>query len=73
APGTTANPTDAMLSVSTNGDKVFGPDTTAAEVSMNSKAIMQTNQGAGQPQNNMQPYNAVMYCVALEGVFPSRN
>ncbi|QJB68390.1 phage tail protein [Parasphingorhabdus halotolerans] len=71
--GTTANPTDAMLSVSINGDKVYGPDTTAAEVPMNARAIHQSNMGGGQSQNNMQPYQALMYCVVTQGIFPSRS
>lgn len=29
--------------------------------------------GNGQPHNNMQPYIVMNYCVALEGLFPSRN
>jgi microcystin-dependent protein len=29
--------------------------------------------GNGQPHNNMQPYLVMNYCIALFGVFPSRN
>ena len=29
--------------------------------------------GGNQPHDNMQPYLAVNYCIALEGIFPSRN
>lgn len=29
--------------------------------------------GGSQPHNNMQPYLVVMYCIALVGIFPSRN
>ena len=32
-----------------------------------------TNSGGGQPVNNMQPFLVINYCVALEGVYPSRN
>jgi len=28
--------------------------------------------GGGQPHNNMQPYLTVMFCIALQGVFPPR-
>ncbi len=31
------------------------------------------NTGAGQGHNNMQPYIAVNFCIALMGLFPSRN
>lgn len=29
--------------------------------------------GGGQPHNNLQPYLALNFCIALLGVFPSRN
>jgi microcystin-dependent protein len=32
-----------------------------------------TPAGGSQPHNNMQPYLVWNYCIALEGVFPSRN
>ncbi len=28
--------------------------------------------GSGQPHNNLQPYLAVYFCIALQGVFPQR-
>ncbi len=32
-----------------------------------------TNAGGGQPHNNMQPYTTLSFCIALRGLFPSRN
>ncbi|MEA2002924.1 MAG: tail fiber protein [Actinomycetota bacterium] len=29
--------------------------------------------GSGSPHNNMQPYQALNFCIALQGLFPSRN
>ena len=29
--------------------------------------------GNGQPHNNLQPYLAMNYCIALQGIFPSRS
>jgi microcystin-dependent protein len=29
--------------------------------------------GASQPHDNMQPYLALSFCIALQGIFPSRN
>lgn len=29
--------------------------------------------GGSQPHNNIQPYLTLNYCIALEGIFPSRN
>jgi microcystin-dependent protein len=31
------------------------------------------NTGGGQPHENMQPYLTVSFCIALQGIFPSRN
>jgi microcystin-dependent protein len=31
------------------------------------------NIGSGQPHDNMQPFLAVNFCIALVGIFPSRN
>ncbi len=32
-----------------------------------------TNAGGGQAHDNMQPYTTLSYCIALQGLFPSRN
>jgi microcystin-dependent protein len=29
--------------------------------------------GGGQPHNNISPYLTINYCIALQGIFPSRN
>jgi microcystin-dependent protein len=34
---------------------------------------MVTNTGGSQPHNNMMPYLALNFCIALQGIFPSRN
>jgi len=41
--------------------------------SMAGDAIQVGLTGQGQSFNNYQPYQAVMYCIALQGIFPSRN
>ena len=33
--------------------------------------MISSNQGGGQPHENQQPYLAVNFCIALQGVFPS--
>lgn len=38
---------------------------------MNGNAVL--NAGGGQQHNNMQPYTTVNFCIALQGLFPSRN
>ena len=54
-----ASTTDKMYSVN-------APNTT-----MNPRSI--SNTGNGVPANNLQPYLTVNYCIALTGIFPSRN
>lgn len=40
-------------------------------VSLNTESV--TSNGAGLPHSNMQPSAVVNFCIALNGVFPSRN
>lgn len=40
-------------------------------VAMSPNAVAAT--GGSQPHENMQPYTAVSYCIAINGLFPSRN
>ncbi|MEY8214892.1 MAG: tail fiber protein [Colwellia sp.] len=40
---------------------------------MKSDAISVANTGGGSSVNNIQPYQAVNYIIALQGTFPSRN
>lgn len=42
------------------------PSTTMATQSM-------TNTGGNQPHANLQPYTVISFCIALQGIFPSRN
>ena len=36
-------------------------------------ADMLGDTGGGQPHDNIQPYLAVNFCIALAGIFPSRS
>jgi microcystin-dependent protein len=40
-------------------------------VQMNPATVAQS--GQNQPHNNMQPYMALNFCIALQGIYPSRN
>ncbi len=73
APGSTGNPTGNLLGVITTGANIYAPPVPATEVSMSSDSIVVNNTGGGQSVNNMQPYTAVNYIIALVGTFPSRN
>jgi microcystin-dependent protein len=52
----------------TEGGTLYGP---TANTAMNPAELSPA--GGSQPHNNMQPYLVVMYCIALQGIFPSRN
>jgi microcystin-dependent protein len=48
--------------------QLYGP---SVDTAMNPAILSPT--GGSQPHNNMQPYLVVMYCISLQGIFPSRN
>jgi microcystin-dependent protein len=45
--------------------------TTSNSVTMNPQMVNLA--GGNQPHENMQPYLVINFCIALEGIFPSRN
>ncbi len=47
------------------------PNTDLATTPAGDRAV--PNVGGGQAHENMQPYLAVNFCIALQGLFPSRN
>ena len=59
----------ARLGTTTDGPKMYhdGPPNKIMD------PAMITDTGGGQPVNNIQPYLAVNYIIALVGLFPSRN
>lgn len=73
APGSTGNPTNNLLGVVVTGADIYAPPVPAAEVNMSSDGIVSNNVGNNQAVNNMMPYQAVNYIIALVGIFPSRS
>lgn len=65
--GNNVAPTGAVLANATTSTYVAP----ANLVNMNAGAV--TNVGGGQAHENMQPYLAINFCIALQGLFPSRN
>ena len=54
------------------GQSAVNPYNAAANLSaMHPTAL--SNAGGSQPHNNLQPYLAVNFIIALQGIFPSRN
>ncbi len=67
--GSTSDPTGAYLGNTGALDREY--NTSGTQVNMNAGAVGLT--GANQPFNNLQPYLAVNFIIALQGIFPSRN
>lgn len=63
---TTKNPSGSFPSVTAAGASYGTPG------DLQMSAAMVGGGGSGQPHANMQPYVVVNWCIALEGIFPSR-
>ena len=68
ANGTTRNPNGALYANTTVA--LHGPSNGAA-VALNPTTVAPA--GGNQPHPNLQPYTAINFCIALQGIFPSRN
>lgn len=68
-PGDTATPTNAFAAKPARKE-FYAPDTNAT-TSMNSGALAPT--GGNQPHENRQPFLSISFCIALIGLYPSRN
>ena len=66
--GTLRNPTNALYG--TNTANIYGASGGAQVVLANQTV---TPAGNTQPHDNMQPYDVINFCIALSGVYPSRN
>ena len=64
-------PTGNLLANLSRKNKIYAPAAADALTPMNGAAVGPT--GNSQPHNNMQPFLAIRFCIALQGVFPSRN
>jgi microcystin-dependent protein len=58
-----------VLAASTTRDKLYS--TSAPNTTLSAQAIGTT--GGNLPHTNLQPYLAVSFIIALQGIFPSRN
>lgn len=71
-PGEGRNPLGAaMLADPQGSDLIYGNYTLADRTTLHSNTI--SNAGGGQAHTNMQPFLTLSYCIALQGLFPSRN
>lgn len=68
AAATTNSPLNAYLATSPGG--IYGPPD-ANNVALAGATL--TNAGGSQPHENRQPYLSLNICMAIQGIFPSRN
>ena len=66
--GSTRNPNNAIYASS--AVSLFAPSNGPA-VPLNPATISPS--GGNQPHPNLQPYSVINFCIALNGIFPSRN
>ncbi len=69
--GNTSAPRNALLAAEVAPDAVYAERNPATQTRLTSGTVW--NAGGGQAHNNMQPYTALNFCIALQGLFPSRN
>ena len=67
-----AAPTDALLATTgASVGTIYSGNPLSLNTSLNAAAI--ANAGGGQAHQNMQPYLVISFCIALQGLYPSRN
>jgi microcystin-dependent protein len=69
--GNAASPVGNSFGSAQRGKPDGYAGTTGTVVAMSTSAV--GSAGGGQPHDNMQPYLTLNYCIALQGIFPSRN
>ncbi|XOV67168.1 MAG: phage tail protein [Fluviicola sp.] len=70
--GSTNNPNGASLSGSA-GTNIYSNQAENVNLNANNVTVTVGNTGGSQGVNNIQPYLAVSWCIALVGIFPSRS
>ncbi|MGJ7031952.1 phage tail protein [Niabella hirudinis] len=72
-PGDSSDPTGAYPANTGNLDKEYKSGTVTNKVAMNAGMATAGNTGNTQPFAILQPSLAVNFCIAMEGIFPSRS
>ncbi|MDH5426629.1 MAG: tail fiber protein [Nitrospirota bacterium] len=66
-----SSPTGNLLANQSRKSRMYVPSAANALTPMHATAIGTT--GSSRPHNTMQPFLGIRFCIALQGVFPSRN
>jgi len=69
ASGLAASPAGALPAPAANGASTYRAPGAPAPMAADAIGVA----GGGQPHENRQPYLGLMFCIALQGIFPSRN
>lgn len=69
--GNNPSPTNNLLGAEADPELAYRAPEAGSMTALRSGSL--TNAGGGQSHENMQPYLAVSFCIALQGLFPSRN
>jgi len=69
AAGTAADPTNAAWAASTTAENQYSQGLPNVAMSASST----TPAGSGQPHENMAPFQAVSFIIALQGIYPPQN
>jgi microcystin-dependent protein len=68
--GSLPTPTNKTILAKSAGGNSYTADTSSL-TQMNFQALSLA--GGSLPHNNMQPYLAVLFCIAMQGMYPARN
>ena len=67
---TTSAPDTTVMLAQSSASSLYSPaDANLQPLAANALG----NTGGSQPHQNMQPFNTLNFCIALQGIFPSRN
>ena len=69
--GDMPTPQGNYLAAANDGSSIYSNTLAGQQQLMGMMTVGVT--GGSQPHNNMQPYLAITFCIALEGIFPARN
>ncbi|MEO9528854.1 tail fiber protein [Roseibium sp.] len=69
--GNDRSPEGTLFAAEVGADLPYREPQAASTTALRSGTV--TNAGGGQAHNNMQPYQTLNFCIALQGLFPSRN
>ena len=65
------SPANAVWGTGGRGKPSAYSTTSSPSAALSSSALAST--GGGEPHNNLSPFLGLMFCIALQGIFPARN